>query len=331
MSARRISLRSAGVVLLILTSLCPRLEAVPRIYKEVTLDAYLLNKRGYVHSYARAFLYDDYTGDRIYREIILGHEVFDVSFSFPTYTFRFVSPNGYASSSTGQMQVDDGNCYQAKVSAHSNDYNLHVLEYTTTKCIPEVPDPPGPPEENCPVLLDLALDGFRLSGPDPAVRFDIDADGTLDRIAWTRANADDAFLCLDRNRNGLIDDGTELFGYATPLLSGQPARIGYRALADLDRAELGGNGDGRIDGYDAIFGSLCVWNDRNRNGISEQSEIRSAEATGVVSLEYNFRTTELRDSYGNLFRYASRGEFRTPAGHIRPWFTYDVIFVEEEP
>ena len=324
MNARPFSL--AALAFLILAGLGPRLEAQPRIHKEVTLEAYLQNKTGYIHSYARAFLWDNRTGDRIYREIILGHEVIDLDWGFPVFTFRFVSPNRYASSSTRQMQVDDGRCYQAKVSAHANDFNLHELEYTPGDCVPAAPE--DEPEENCPVLLDLALDGFHLSGPEPSVGFDIDADGTLDRISWTRANADDAFLCLDRNRNGIIDNGTELFGYATPLLSGQPARIGYRALEELDRVEAGGNSDGRIDGHDAIFSSLCVWNDRNRDGMSEPGELQSAEAAGVISLEYNFRTTELRDSYGNLFRYVSRGEFRSPAGRTRPWFTYDVIFAD---
>jgi len=181
------------------------------------------------------------------------------------------------------------------------------------------------------VLLDLNLDGFHLSGPSPAVRFDIDADGTPDQIAWTRAGDDDAFLCLDRNQNGIIDDGTELFGYATPLLSGQPAHIGYRALAELDWPEMGGNEDWKVDARDVMFRSLCVWNDKNRDGVSQAGEIQSAEAAGVVSLDYVFHETGLRDSFGNLFRYGSHGEFRTRLGRVRPWLTYDVIFAEGAP
>ena len=332
MNARQLSPCAIGVALLFLANLCSQLEAAPLIHREVSLDAYLLNQIGYVHSYARAFIWDSSNGNRIYKQIIFGHQVNDLDFwQFPVYNFEFVSDNGYASSSTRQMEVQAGHCYQARVSAHANDFNLHELLYTSTDCIPEVPEDVEIPDENCPVLLDLGLDGFHLSGPDPAVRFDIDADGTPDRLAWTKGNGDDAFLCLDRNRNGRIDDGTELFGFATPLLSGQPARIGYRALADLDRVELGGNGDGTIDEEDAMFGSLCVWNDLNRNGVSEQAEIQPAAAAGVVALEYQFRTTRLRDSFGNLFRYVSRGEFRTPAGRSRTWFTYDVIFAEAAP
>jgi hypothetical protein len=199
-------------------------------------------------------------------------------------------------------------------------------------CMPPEPEKPDDiPKENCPVILDLSLDGFHLSGPDPSVSFDIDADGQPDQIAWTAKGDDDAFLCMDRNRNGFIDDGGELFGYATPLRSGQPAGVGYRALAELDESQLGGNGDGKVDAHDVLFNSLCVWSDWNRDGFSQPGEIQSAESAGVVSLGYTFRETRLRDSFGNLFRYVARGEFRSRLGLVRPWFTYDVIFMGGEP
>jgi hypothetical protein len=171
------------------------------------------------------------------------------------------------------------------------------------------------------------MNGFHLSGPHPAVTFDIDADGTPDHIAWTKAGEDDAFLCWDRNHNGVIDDGRELFGYATPLLSGRQARVGYRALAELDRPEFGGNLDGKIDAQDAKFRELCAWIDKNRDGISQADEILTLEEAGVVALDYNYATTRLRDAYGNLFRYVSRAQMRTPSG-VRTWPTYDVLFAE---
>jgi hypothetical protein len=296
--------------------------------KDITLDAYLLDKSAIVYSYARAVLFDN-KGNRIYKDIIFAHEVKDLDF-FPIYNMQFVSPIGYANSSTGNMQGDDGHCYQAKMAAHSNDYNLHDILYTPGKCIPALPDPIEIPKENCPVLVDLALDGFHLSGSDPAVSFDIDADGAADQIAWTQANSDDAFLCLDRNHNGAIDDGAELFGYGTRLRSGEPAGIGYRALAELDLSEAGGNGDGVVDRRDALFESLCVWNDRNRDGRSEPSEIRSAGGAGVVALGYDYHTTGVRDQFGNFFRYFSRAEMRTARGTSRPWLSYDVVFADAQ-
>ena len=154
------------------------------------------------------------------------------------------------------------------------------------------------------------------------------SDGVRDPIAWTRANDDDAFLCLDRNGNGLIDDGTELFGYATPLQNGQPAQVGYRALAELDSSEAGGNRDGVVDASDARFADLCVWVDRNRDGVSQSQEMSGLGPAGVASLEYRYRVTQLRDSYGNLFRYVSTVKMRTPSGALRSWPSFDVIFTE---
>lgn len=76
-----------------------------------------------------------------------------------------------------------------QAAAYANDFNLQKVLPDKTDCMPAGPPEHevDPPKENCPVLLDLDLDGFHLSGPDPAVRFDIDADGTPDQIAWTRA------------------------------------------------------------------------------------------------------------------------------------------------
>jgi len=185
------------------------------------------------------------------------------------------------------------------------------------------------PFECSPVILDLARDGFLLSGADPAVPFDIDTDGSPDLISWTRAGGDEAFLCLDRNRNGSIDDGGELFGNATRLRSGRPARVGYRALAELDDLQAGGNEDGELDARDAAFSQLCAWNDANRDGISQPDEIHSLLEVGVVSLSYDYKPIRLFDSYGNSFRYISRAGMRGPAGEVISWPTFDVNFFGE--
>ena len=243
---------------------------------------------------------------------------------------RIASDIGYANSRASDLEGTWNHCYTAVMAVHVNSYNYHANFQSNVDCI-EPPEPlpePDPPDENCPVLLDLRQDGFHLSGPDPAVSFDIDADGAQDQIAWTKAGEDEAFLCLDRNHNGVIDDGSELFGFATPLLSGQRARIGYRALAELDLPALGGNNDGTIDAADARFTDLCAWVDGNRDGLSQSHEIRTLPQVGVVSLEYQYRTIHLTDSSGNLFRYVSSVRMRSPSGANRAWPTFDVIFAE---
>jgi hypothetical protein len=328
----RVGRHRTGFLCLIFCLALPQgLNAQVRIFKELTLKAFRFQRNAFFHSYSRAYLYNGSDGRRIYSQIILGHGVADDTEGFPVFQSSTISENGYANSTTGDLPGITEHCYSALIAVHANAYNLHETLGQSSECIPSPPEKPEAPEENCPVLLDLDQDGFHLSGPSPAVRFDIDADGLPDSIAWTRSNDDDAFLCLDRNQNGVIDDGSELFGYATPLLSGQRARVGYRAMADLDRAELGGNEDGRVDSDDPAFRSLCAWIDVNRDGISQLAEIHTLEQVGVVSLDYQYQATHLRDSFGNLFRYVSSARMRSPSGAVRSWPTFDVIFAAPAP
>lgn len=130
-----------------------------------------------------------------------------------------------------------------------------------------------------PLALDLDGDGIeltRLSG-ETSVKFDADGDGVRTATAWIAS--DDALLVLDRNGNGRIDDGSELFGDQTHLANGQLAADGIAALAELDS-----NGDGVFSALDARYGDVRLWQDRNQDGVSQADELIRLADAGVASI-----------------------------------------------
>ncbi|MCX4274921.1 MAG: DUF2974 domain-containing protein, partial [Candidatus Gastranaerophilales bacterium] len=136
-----------------------------------------------------------------------------------------------------------------------------------------------------PLIFDLDFnDIISLSKPEQGRNFDIDNDGIAQKVAWI--NSGDAILVCDRNGNGTIDNGLELFGDNTLLENGEYAKSGIEALAEFDT-----NNDGKITLADLKFSDLKL--------LKSDNTTITLEEAGIKEISLSYTTVNKTDANGN--------------------------------
>jgi len=213
----------------------------------------------------------------------------------------------------------------------------------------------APPNDDCSIYgLDYWWDGFEctnqaspiiiaigrraaytLTSPADGVLFDLDADGVREQVAWTRADENIAFLALDRDGDGQITSGRELFGNHTV----PGALNGFDALAQMAMQTNGGARRGSVSSDDPLFEQLVLWTDRNHNGVSEPDELVAAKDI-LSDIGLGYEVSGRRDRSGNRYKFKGWVELRTAPGRnmsmspeeseerVRP--TWDVLLSKQQ-
>ncbi len=176
-----------------------------------------------------------------------------------------------------------------------------------------------PPRSGVPIVLDLDGDGVETTGLNDGAYFDHDKNGFAEKIAW--AGSDDGLLAWDRNGDGIINDGAELFNVTMP--DGSPAENGFQVLDALDN-----NQDGKIDVNDAIWNQLKIWQDIDGDGYSASDELFTLDELGIRSINTGYSNSTYADGNGNEHRQV--GSYTRTDGTVLTatdvWFRTDKTY-----
>jgi len=172
-----------------------------------------------------------------------------------------------------------------------------------------------------PIALDLNGDGIATTNVKDGAYFDHDGNGFAEQTGWV--NSDDGLLVMDRNGDGVINDGKELFGNQTILNNGTKASNGFQALSELDE-----NKDGKIDANDSAFSQLKIWQDIDGDGYSSADELFTLDELGIQSINTGYTDTNITDANGNTIKQT--GSFTKSDGSTGDasdvWFKTDNMY-----
>ncbi|HEX2464737.1 MAG TPA: hypothetical protein VHR17_08925, partial [Thermoanaerobaculia bacterium] len=132
------------------------------------------------------------------------------------------------------------------------------------------------------LVVDLEGDGLRLGDRHYPVPFDVDGDGLRERVQWTAEEQREGFLWLDANHDDAMQPD-ELLGRRLATPDGPSRQAGWRALADLDSASAGGDGDGQLTATDRAWPDLRLWIDYNHDGDPDRPELDRLEDWRIES------------------------------------------------
>ena len=146
-----------------------------------------------------------------------------------------------------------------------------------------------------PLVFDLDGDGIMtVSIDDSNAFFDLDNNGFAEKTSWVGAK--EGLLVYDKNGDGIINGGNELFGDRTLMKDGKTlASSGFTALAEYDN-----NKDGKIDSNDAIYTLLRIWQDSDGDGIASAGELKQLVDLGIVSIGLSYSNTGVTDGANNI-------------------------------
>lgn len=186
-----------------------------------------------------------------------------------------------------RLQADHAEAQRLSIQIEQKDGSKISIEFTRLEIESVTVQSGDQPPASDPLVLDLDGDGIELTDIANGVLFDINGDGKKEQTAFVAR--DDGFLAMDRDLNGLIESGLELFG------DQKGAANGFAELARYDD-----NQDRKISDADSIFEKLLVYRELNNDGVGSGSELSSLKDFGISAISLTYQNVDLRSAENRI-------------------------------